>query len=1292
MGPDAHNQRVVASVQDQAAQADLTPFLPLLTLRWLHDHPERRWLEVDGTLAFVDISGFTALSERLSGLGKAGAEELTDVIDSRFASLLAVAYEYGGGLLKFGGDALLLLFSGADHAARAARAAFEMRATLRTIGRVSTAAGSVTLRMHVGIHSGTFHCFLVGDTHRELIVAGAGATATVDMEAASVAGEILISPAVAGMLDARCVGPASGPGLLLRSKPEVTSAPPLPVDRADVLLEHAIPTALRTQLLEAGPLEGEHRQCGVAFIRFDAVDELIGLTGPDAAAETLDELVCIVQHAADDHGVTFLQSDVDRDGGKFILLAGAPQTREDNEERLLRTVRAIVDAAPPLGLHVGVSRGRIFAGQVGFRYRRTYTAMGDTMALAARLMARAGAGEILVAAEAFERSHDRFDAVEREPFTAKGISVPVRAFALGKLRAQRVSEAPPRVPFVGRERERGVLRAAAVAARGGTGRLVEIVGEPGIGKSRLADELRLESPDMLALTVRCEQYEATTPYGSLRPMLHALLDVDLEGDAAHNFRALSERLASADPDLVPWAPLLAVVLDAEVESTAEVDDLDPSFRRARLHAVLTRLLEKLLASPTLLFFEDVHWMDDASAEFLHHLAARLSLFPVLVCVTRRPVGTGFSAGGRAVTLELESLGAEESRLLVEAVAERTVSIEAARSLAERGDGNPLFLQALAVASLDADELPETVEALLATQIDGLPPGERALLRWAAVLGVTFSGSLMSEILSDESAAPTFEVGLEEFVEPDPTTPDGFRFRHALVRDVAYEGLPYRRRRELHGRAAEAIERRHAADPNVAAELLSLHFLRAGRWASAWGYSLEAGRRAREKWANVEAAEFYRRAIESARQLTSLDAQQVAAAWEALGECLWLSGKLDAAARAFSEARRMTVKDAPAHIALMNKEGKVREDMAKYSDALRWYTRGLRLAQRVEDDAARTRLELELNMSYADARFRQGAFEECIARCHYVVEQALAAGESLQLGRAYMMIYGAYTAIGSPERAAFRGLALPIFEDLNDLKRQATTLNNLGIEAYYEGDWGKALDVYERARELFERIGDVTSVAMATNNIGEILSDQGRLDEAEELFVTVRRAADAAGHRLFAAIAVLNLGRVAARAGRFDDAEAELLQAAEAFREIRAESYALETEVRLAEASVLRGDRLEPALVQLDGVLPRTGAGAGMASVHALALRLKGSALLQLGHTDDASDAFGDSVAVARAAGVIYEEALALDGLAASSDDPKAAAESAALLAGLRVESVRRPPLGAAAAQPRSARSPGRIVR
>jgi class 3 adenylate cyclase len=229
--------------------SELVSFVPRLTIEWLRDHPDELWREVDGTVAFIDISGFTAMSEKLSSQGRAGAEEVTEVMNATFAALLAVAYGQGGGLLKFGGDALLLLYEGEDHAARAARAAFEMRRTLRAIGRPRTSAGAVQLKMHAGLHSGRFQFFLLGDAHRELLIAGPAASETVEMESTSEAGEILISSATAASLSEESLAEEKGSGRLLRAAPDVFGAvEPLPsVDGVPV--ELAIPAPLRAQLL-----------------------------------------------------------------------------------------------------------------------------------------------------------------------------------------------------------------------------------------------------------------------------------------------------------------------------------------------------------------------------------------------------------------------------------------------------------------------------------------------------------------------------------------------------------------------------------------------------------------------------------------------------------------------------------------------------------------------------------------------------------------------------------------------------------------------------------------------------------------------------------------------------------------------------------------------------------------------------------------------------------------------------------------------------------------------------------
>jgi class 3 adenylate cyclase/tetratricopeptide (TPR) repeat protein len=1269
--------------QDTQA-AELVSFVPRLTIEWLRSSPELRWLEIDGTLAFVDISGFTAMSEQLSERGRAGAEEVTDIMNSTFSALLNVAYAEGGGLLKFGGDALLLLYEGDEHAARAARAAFAMRRTLRAVGRPRTSMGAVTLKMHAGIHSGRFQFFLVGDSHRELLVSGPAATRTVEMEAASEAGEILVSPETAASLDPAMLGEPKGPGVLLAAPPEVRGVvAPLP-DITGLALEDAVPAPLRAQLLEVGPLEGEHRHAAIAFVRFSGLDEIVATEGPVSAAEAVAGLVETLQAAAGEHDVTFLESDVDRDGGRIILVAGAPQTFGDDEERLLRTVRAAIDAGLPLPVHVGVSEGRVFAGQVGAPFRRTYTVLGDTAALAARLMARAGEDEIWVARDAFERGGARFAATELEPLTLKGKAEPVHAVVLGELLTDAAPDddtgAAAPAPFVGRERERAILAASVAPVRMGFGTLVELVGEPGIGKSRLADELRANCVDMRQLTVRCEQYESSTPYHSFRPFLRTLLDVELNGGGEHNREVLAERLSNVDAELVPWAPLLAAPLDVEVDTTTEVDELDQSFRRARLHGVVGSLLGRILDSPTLLVFEDVHWMDDASSELLRFLGTQVSTHPWLTCTTRRETDTGFAAERgtpplAALTLRLEPLSADDARALVEAAAGRTLSSDELATIAERGGGNPLFLQALAAPTDGAAtgaELPETVEALVTTRIDRLAPGDRALLRWASVLGVSFLGTLIARVLeSDPAAASDSEAWdrLAEFVERDPTVAGAFRFRHALIRDAAYEGLSYRRRRELHGRVADAIETQ-GPEP----ELLSLHYHLAERPAETWRWSLEAGRRAQAKWANLEAAQFYERALGVAANVPDLDAPELAAAWEALADCLMLAGKFDDAANAYASARELLPLGSRAQVELIEKEGKLRREMGRYAEAIDWYGEGLIAAARIDDTAVRNELELRLDLGYAESRFRQGEFNDCVRRAHAVVERALALDARPQLAAAYLLLHLAYTVLGSPERLAFRGLSLPLFEELGDLRGQATVLNNLGIEAYYEGDWDKALDVYRRSRALFERIGDVTSVAMTANNIGEILSDQGLLEEAEQLFREADETAAPAGHRALSALARVNLGRAAARAGRFDDAESLLAEAHASLLEIDAGGLALEAEVRLAESDALRGGRAEAARARAQSVLDRTADAADTAGLHAVALRVVGAAFLQLGRADDGKAALEESARIAGDAGIAYERALALDLLSAAGWERGHADESRALFARLHVERVTRPVL------------------
>ena len=532
----------------------LAPYFPRLAIEWIRARPELLHQELEGTIAFIDISGFTKLSERLARLGQAGAEELTATIDTCFVALLDLAVANGGRLLKFGGDALLVYFSGAEHAARACNAAIAMRRALRVVGRLIVLGQKVSLRMSVGVHSGEFNFFLVGESHREFIVTGPGASAVVAMEAAADAGEIVVSAATAAALRPGLIGRAKGPGHLLLRAPSLQELPFLEFEQVDaeVDLRLGIPVGLRGALITR--TEPEHRRVTIAFIHYDGTDRLISEQGPEEAARQLDVLVTHVQGAADRQGVTFLATDADRDGGKIILTAGAPSSSGDDEHRMLLAIREIMDAENPLPIRIGVNQGSVFVGEVGPHYRRTFTVMGDAVNLAARLMAKSEPGEILTTPDLLARSRTGFESAELEPFFVKGKAKPVRAVRIGAMTRGAAAGTDDELPFVGRRRELQQLEDVAAQAAAGHGALVEIVGATGVGKSRLAGRLRETTADRMQLFAVCERYDSSTPYFTVRRLLRGLLGLPLEGSDGDLTASFLAQFGGAGPRSPPVGP------------------------------------------------------------------------------------------------------------------------------------------------------------------------------------------------------------------------------------------------------------------------------------------------------------------------------------------------------------------------------------------------------------------------------------------------------------------------------------------------------------------------------------------------------------------------------------------------------------------------------------------------------------------------------------------------------------------------------------------------------------------
>jgi class 3 adenylate cyclase len=476
----------------------------------------------------------------------------------------------------------------------------------------------------------------VGSVHRELAIAGADSTATVATEAIAEADEVAMSPATAALVEPALRGASKEGTILLARDPELPPVPPPPFETGSVDLARLLP-AEYTAELRGDPEDPEHRHVAVAFVEICDTDDVLRDEGADALAEALDERISGIQEACLEHGVTFAQTDISKNGVKAILLTGAPRSAAgDEEELLLRAARAIADEPGKLPVRIGINSGRIFAGIVGPPSRRTYTFYGDTINTAARIMVRATHGQVLLADDVLERARTRYATVRVEPFQAKGKAEPVRASELGAPVGMKIPEASG--PLVGRSLETDTLLGLLEAARGGASASVLITGEPGVGKTRLVAELGTRAIGARWFRIQCEQADTSHAYRIAGAIVRAALGASPgEEDTAVEQR-LREAVATHTPELAPWLPLLGIALGIELDPTPETRRLEARFVPERMAESVAVLLSRVVAQPALVTIDDSQWLDEASRYLLGHVAASTPSAPWLWVATRRDAG------------------------------------------------------------------------------------------------------------------------------------------------------------------------------------------------------------------------------------------------------------------------------------------------------------------------------------------------------------------------------------------------------------------------------------------------------------------------------------------------------------------------------------------------------------------------------------------------------------------------------------------------------------------------------
>jgi class 3 adenylate cyclase/tetratricopeptide (TPR) repeat protein len=659
------------------------------------------------------------------------------------------------------------------------------------------------------------------------------------------------------------------------------------------------PTHLAEKILTSRTaLEGERKQVTVLFADLKGSMELLADRDPEEVRQLLDPVLERMMAAVHQYEGTVNQ--VMGDG--IMALFGAPIAHEDHAVRACYAALAMQASVKeyaaevqrskgmPLQMRVGLNSGEVVVRSIGSDLHMDYTAVGQTTHLAARMEQMAIPGSILITAEVLRLAGGFVQVKALGPAAVKGLRALVEVYeVLGAGPAQtrlQAASVQGLTRFVGRDRELDHLNRALQQAGRGHGQVVALVGEPGVGKSRLVEEC-LDSPETegwVVLEGHAISYGQAIPYFPVIDLLKGYCGIDARDDPPRRREKVLGTVLGLDAALEPILSPILALLDVPVDE-ADWSRLDPAQRRQRILDALKRLL--LRASqrqPLLLVFEDLHWIDAETQAFLDTFVESLPAASGLLLVNYRPeYQHGWGGKTYYTQVRLDPLPPEHADELLRALlGDETQLHPLKRLLIERTEGNPLFLEesvrtlvethmlvgkrgAYRLAqALPTIQVPATVQAVLSARIDRLPPEAKHLLQTAAVIGTEVPFPLLqviAELPEDSLHRSLTHLQAAEFLYETHLFPEReFTFKHALTQEVAYRGLLQERRRALHARIVGALEALLGDRASEQVERLADHALRAEVWDKTLRYFQQAGEKAMARSAHREAVRSFEQAL------------------------------------------------------------------------------------------------------------------------------------------------------------------------------------------------------------------------------------------------------------------------------------------------------------------------------------------------------------------------------------------------------------------------------------------------
>ena len=912
--------------------ATLTSYVPALITRRLAADPAPVSApmadQFPAAVLFADISGFTALTERLAHKGPAGAEELTQLLNAYFGQLIDLVQVHGGDIVKFAGDALVALWpvgiTDADLATvtyRAAQCGLLVQAVLHN----HPAGEGIRLTQRVGIGAGEVLVRRLGGVFGrwEFMVAGAPLAQIGRAGGLAQPGQVVLSPEAWELVKSRCSGspvPGAEPAAVLLEdvgEPLPFYAQPAPAlaAEAEMALRAYIPGAILARLAagQSGWL-AELRRVTVIFLNLPDLSHVMPLEQAQAVMRAL-------QSSLYHYEGSFNKLSVDEKGITLVAALGLPAlAHEDDAARAVQVALAMQAELRQMNLRsaFGITTGRAFCGSVGSDRRREYTMLGDMVNLAARLM-QAAPDTILVDAATYQAARSQAAlAFESLPsIRVKGKAEPVAVYRpLGGSPATAAGPGYARRPrsnvtLVGRQAERAILAEELQALlRRGSGGVVFIEGEAGIGKSRLVEDAleKAHALDITTLVGAGDAIEKSTPYHAWRPVFRQLFGLEtFSGNSeALQGRVLAWLQAECGPDsvLLRLAPLLDVVLPLDLPDNEITAQMTGKVRADNTRQLLVQLLQKVTQRgqdqperPYLLVLDDAHWLDSASWALALLVHQRIQPFdPLLLIFATRPIPQPWPVeysrlreGAGVRSLLLDQLAPEEALALVcQRLGVSSLPEPVAEFIRNKAEGHPFFSEELAYALRDAGliviengtcrlagdagqleaalNFPDTVQGVVTSRIDRLPPPQQLTLKVASVVGRIFAVRTLHDVYPIAGDKEHLAQYLETLARLDITPleanePDlAYIFKHIITQEVAYNMMLFAQRQQLHRRTAEWYEQHYADDMTPFYPLLAHHWRRAGVVNKAIDYLEKAGEQAQRDYASQEAVRFFSQAL------------------------------------------------------------------------------------------------------------------------------------------------------------------------------------------------------------------------------------------------------------------------------------------------------------------------------------------------------------------------------------------------------------------------------------------------